>query len=110
MIRLAVLATVLAAGEIVDVVTPSSISPWLEAAKFFGPVVALVWYLYHNQSITTPQLHQSYQKSLNDQQIVFTNTLDRIVERFDRSLEAERKARADELASIREHFECRANK
>ena len=71
-----------------------------------GIAGVLVWYLYYRTTVTDPktaELHrEERERALKD----FRETLDKIVERFDKSLNSEREHREREAHQNREHFKC----
>lgn len=75
--------------------TPIGDLNWTSIATNLGVGVTLAWYMYFTVSTAIPAMQRQ-----------FTETLDRISDKFERSLEAERKARAEEMRMIRETFFC----
>lgn len=113
MTRLGILAAILIGQATPDSGLTGQLSDWL---KIISPVGALVWYLHYTQKVAFPDASKRHEEAMQkqqdtflqtmrDQQTEFTETLNRVVDRFDKALQSEREARAAELQAFRETFQ-----
>jgi len=91
-------------AEVTDVLT----SGWAGIIGQLGVVAALVWYLWYRTSVADPKRDAESWSRIDQLTQRHDDTIRETVDKFDKSLLAERTARREDLVILRASLKCQA--